>query len=76
MRLRYLPESVVLEVEDDGVGFDPMALPPDRFGVVGMGERARLLGGSLTIETSPGGGTAIDVVVPLGDSTNVTHGTP
>ena len=53
-----------------------MDLPPDRFGVVGMGERARLLGGSLTIETSPGGGTAIDVVVPLGDATTVTQGAP
>ena len=60
-----------LRVEDNGVGFDPTALPPDRFGVVGMGERARLLGGTLTIETSPGRGTAIEVVVPLGQSTSL-----
>jgi two-component system NarL family sensor kinase len=76
VRLTLEPGQVRLRVEDDGVGFDPMALPPDRFGVVGMGERARLLGGSLTIETSPGGGTAIDVVVPLGDGTNGTQSTP
>ena len=76
VRLTLEPGQVRLRVEDDGVGFDPMDLPPDRFGVVGMGERARLLGGSLTIETSPGGGTAIDVVVPLADATTVTQGAP
>jgi two-component system NarL family sensor kinase len=69
IRLTLNPEAVGLRVEDDGVGFDPMALPADRFGVIGMGERARLLGGTLTIETSPGSGTAIDVVVPLGRAT-------
>ncbi len=68
VRLTLTPGQVHLRVEDDGVGFDPMAMPPDRFGVVGMGERARLLGGALVIETSPGGGTAIDVVVPLDDA--------
>jgi two-component system NarL family sensor kinase len=76
VRLTLEPGQVRLRVEDDGVGFDPMDLPPDRFGVVGMGERARLLGGSLTIETSPGGGTAIDVVVPLGDATTVAQAAP
>ncbi|MFL5517181.1 MAG: histidine kinase, partial [Gemmatimonadales bacterium] len=71
VRLGLSPEAVRLRVEDDGIGFDPTALPPDRFGVIGMGERARLLGGTLTIETSPGSGTAIEVVVPLGHPTSV-----
>jgi two-component system NarL family sensor kinase len=71
VRLTLEAGRVRLRVEDDGVGFDPAALPPDRFGVVGMGERARLLGGTLTIETSPGRGTAIEVVVPLGQSTSL-----
>jgi two-component system NarL family sensor kinase len=75
IRLGLSPEAVRLRVEDDGVGFDPTALPPDRFGVIGMGERARLLGGTLTIETSPGTGTAIDVVVPLGHPTSLDRAT-
>jgi signal transduction histidine kinase len=54
-------------VEDDGVGFDPATVPAGRFGLVGMSERARLLGGALTVESTPGGGTAIDVTVPLRD---------
>jgi two-component system, NarL family, sensor kinase len=68
VRLTLEPGQVHLRVEDNGVGFDPTAMPPDRFGVIGMGERARLLGGALVIETSPGGGTAIDVLVPLANA--------
>ena len=68
VRVTLEPRQVHLRVEDNGVGFDPTAMPPDRFGVIGMGERARLLGGALVIETSPGGGTAIDVLVPLSDA--------
>jgi two-component system NarL family sensor kinase len=68
VRLTLEAGQAHLRVEDTGVGFDPTAMPPDRFGVIGMGERARLLGGALVIETSPGGGTAIDVLVPLGDA--------
>ena len=55
-----------LRIEDDGAGFDPSAVPAGRFGLVGMSERARLMGGTLTVESAPGAGTAIDVTVPLG----------
>jgi two-component system, NarL family, sensor kinase len=54
-----------LRVEDDGAGFDPAAVPRGRFGLVGMSERARLLGGTLTIQSSPGSGTVVEAVVPI-----------
>jgi len=69
--------SVKLIVEDDGRGFDvagaggvPLRFAqaqdsPERLGLYGMRERASLLGGTLTIESSPGTGTAIFVEVPL-----------
>jgi two-component system NarL family sensor kinase len=66
IRLTRLPDVVVLRVEDDGDGFDPTVVPGDRFGLVGMQERARLLGGVLSIESAPGVGTAIVVRVPNG----------
>src|SRR4029079_12890567 len=44
-------DAVGLRVEDDGDGFDPTAVPGDRFGLVGMQERARLLGGTLRVES-------------------------
>jgi len=58
-------ESVAVEVDDDGVGFEP----GDRLsglGLLGMEERARILGGSMTIDSSPGRGTRIRIELPLG----------
>jgi two-component system NarL family sensor kinase len=60
------PRVVTMRIEDDGVGFNPAVVPAGRYGLVGMAERARLLGGSLSIDTEPGSGTAIHVTVPLG----------
>jgi two-component system NarL family sensor kinase len=64
IRLRRVPGGVRLRVEDDGTGFDPAEVPSGRFGLVGMSERARLLGGTLRLESWPAGGTVIDVTVP------------
>jgi two-component system NarL family sensor kinase len=68
VRLAREPGRVRLRVEDDGIGFDPAAVPPGRFGLVGMNERARLLGGALSLASAPGAGTAVDVVVPFAPS--------
>lgn len=59
------PGSVRLSIEDDGVGFDPAATPGDRFGLVGLNERVKLLGGKLDVQSSPGQGTRLLVTVPL-----------
>jgi two-component system NarL family sensor kinase len=55
-----------LVVEDDGQGFDPSQTPKDRYGLIGINERVKLLGGVLKLETSPGQGTRVEVDVPLG----------
>jgi len=58
-----------IEIEDDGQGFDPDTAPGDRphYGLMGIRERAELLGGSAVIQSSPGGGTRVEVRVPLPD---------
>lgn len=60
---------VVLIVEDDGRGFDPEEVSHDGdgagMGLIGMRERAALVGGELDVESSPGGGTAVYVRVLL-----------
>jgi signal transduction histidine kinase len=69
VRVRCDGAGVTLEVQDDGVGFD---LPPrpdlltqaGHFGLLGIRERATLLGGSFRIQTGPGEGTRLTVRLP------------
>lgn len=59
-------EQVVAIVEDDGRGFDANdAASLGRLGIMGMRERAEVLGGSFTIESAAGKGTTVYVAVPL-----------
>ena len=64
LRLETSSDRVRLTVQDDGKGF-PEGTASGRFGLVGMQERARLLGGSFQVESSPGAGTRITAEVPL-----------
>ena len=52
---------------DAGQGFDPDHVNKKRYGLVGMRERARLLGGQATIDSAPGKGTRIRVELPIAD---------
>ncbi|MFK4099032.1 sensor histidine kinase [Streptomyces sp. NPDC019531] len=67
--LTFLGDEVILDIRDDGVGFDPLALPSRTrtggFGLDGMRARAERIAGSLTVETEPGHGTALSARVPL-----------
>ena len=53
---------VELCIGDDGCGFDPSRVPPDRLGLCIMRERAQAVGARLAIESEPGHGTQIAVV--------------
>jgi len=64
VRLRALRRSVVMEVADDGVGFDPGATFTGHLGLPSMRERALAAGGSLEVVSAPGQGTRIQVRVP------------
>ena len=66
--------DITLLVEDNGRGFEPSVLfkKGDRcLGLVGMRERAALLGGKVVIESVPGKGTTIRVTIPIDGDTNV-----
>lgn len=65
IRLSLLPDRVILAVEDDGQGFDPSRTEPGHFGVIGLTERAKLLGGTLTLESGPGEGTRVEISLPV-----------
>ncbi|PQO42704.1 PAS domain S-box protein [Blastopirellula marina] len=60
-------KSIQITVRDEGCGFDPTKIDPHRCGLSGIYERANLLGGKARIVSSPGQGTLVKVILPLGD---------
>jgi signal transduction histidine kinase len=57
-------ERVLVMIEDDGAGFEPDRVESgNHFGLLGLQERAEALGGTLTVESTPGAGTTIVVEV-------------
>ncbi len=58
--------NLIVELCDDGRGFDPAAVPAGHYGLLGIRERARLAGGTLDIASRPGAGTTIKLRFPLG----------
>ncbi|MFD1940305.1 MULTISPECIES: sensor histidine kinase [Nonomuraea] len=61
--LTYLDDAVMLDVYDDGRGFDPASTAG--FGLRAMRERVGALGGSIAVESAPGEGTAVVATLPL-----------
>jgi PAS domain S-box-containing protein len=55
---------LTLAVADDGVGFDPGAVPVGHYGLLGMREQAELIGAELRVDSAPGQGTRVSVSVP------------
>jgi signal transduction histidine kinase len=65
--LERRPDYVSLIIEDDGVGFDQAtaSTPRQGFGLLGMQERAALVGATVQIESASGEGTTIIVRMPM-----------
>lgn len=73
MTLSYMHDRISLDVQDDGVGFDPEKVRPASgevggFGLPAMCERAEHLGGTLLVESEAGRGTVLVVELPVGAS--------
>ncbi|MCU9953222.1 MASE4 domain-containing protein [Burkholderia sp. BKH01] len=74
--LVHRDEAIALTICDDGTGFDPGApRKSSSFGLVGLRERAYLVGGTLRIATRLGEGTTVEVEIPLShEPVTVAHG--
>ena len=62
INLELGPEQVVLQIEDDGRGFDPAMVPRLGFGLRSMADRAKDIGAEFHLESQPGQGTRIQVM--------------
>jgi signal transduction histidine kinase len=68
--ISYMEDKVVLDVHDDGVGFDPQMLAhlpngnQGGFGLHSMGQRVAQFGGKVIVESNPGKGTTVAVQIP------------
>jgi signal transduction histidine kinase len=70
IRLWMSPGELHCRIRDDGVGFDPAALPrasKNALGIIGIRERLNVLGGSLEIQSAPQQGTELKIEVPVED---------
>ncbi|OBA74340.1 two-component sensor histidine kinase [Gordonia sp. 852002-10350_SCH5691597] len=65
--LTYLDDALLLDIRDDGDGFDVDAVRRSThsgFGLTGMSERAQLLSGTVVVESDPGAGCVVSVSIP------------
>lgn len=72
LTLTYLDDTLLLDVVDNGTGFDP-ASGTDGYGLIGMRQRLGRVHGALTIESAPGYGTTLNATVPLAGSSSGTE---
>lgn len=59
---------LVVEIRDNGRGFDPATTAKSAYGLAGMRERATLIGGDLQVESAPQRGTCVRLTIPVGAS--------
>jgi len=81
LRLRRAGDDLVMDVEDDGVGFNVGAVDASyaqrgSLGMVSMRERTELLGGTLTVDSAEGRGTLVRLVAPLRGRPGTDGGAP
>ena len=68
VRIDHVEQRVEISVRDNGKGFDPSLVRSRHYGLVGIRERARLLGGKAEILSELGKGTDVRVTLPVRDS--------
>ncbi|MBI5549609.1 MAG: sensor histidine kinase [Deltaproteobacteria bacterium] len=63
--LRFDAQRMALSVKDDGVGFDTRSTPKGHYGLTNMHERAAKVGGEVQVESAPGKGTLVTLLIPF-----------
>ena len=72
VEIRYDEQQLRVRIRDDGKGIDPAVVDqghaPGHYGLRGMSERAKLVGGSLEVWSEPGSGTEVELTIPGGSA--------
>lgn len=63
--IKYTNQLAVVTIKDNGKGFDPSQPHPNAFGLIGINERIKLLGGKVNIQSAPDLGTQITIEIPV-----------
>ncbi len=64
VKLSAKENRLEIEIKDNGIGFDPQNIPAGHYGLLGLRERIRLTGGSLTLDSAPQKGTILTIEIP------------
>ncbi|MBP7688576.1 MAG: ATP-binding protein, partial [Thermoflexales bacterium] len=65
LHLRSVDQTLELVIRDDGCGFDQSTIgQPGHYGLIGLQERARSLGGTVSIDSQAGQGTTLRIAIP------------
>lgn len=64
VHLSQTRNNIIMDIADDGIGFDPARVNPGGMGIRNMQQRARQVGGNVKIESTPGKGSQIRVTIP------------
>ena len=71
VEINQVEKQIEIIIKDSGVGFDPDFVMPQSFGIRGIKERVRLLGGEMDIHSAKGKGTKLTITLPiLGEEAN------
>jgi NarL family two-component system sensor histidine kinase YdfH len=65
VKLSVKENRLEIEIKDNGIGFDPQNIPSGHYGLLGLRERTRLIGGVLTLDTAPQKGTILTIEIPI-----------
>ena len=70
LRLQFGEDKLLVDISDNGEGFDPSqtldsAISVGHMGLLGMKQRAEMLGGDIRIKTDEGKGTTITLILPI-----------
>jgi len=75
VNITFSPQTITMQVVDNGNGFEVPKNPSEfapigHYGLLGLYERAELIGATLKIESAPGQGTHLDIILPIALSKN------